>query len=261
MACDRYKKWVMGRAIAVPAAAKLAEVDAHVRECASCRELLDQERTRLEAIERSLVRSLSAAPSPGFEASLRGRLAEEMASPGRTWFLRALLTAGAIAAAFVLTFHPIRSFKHRASGRAVATIDRFGPTSAGSDSRNVDRAGPSRKFKIRNSRLQKPTVRKALAVVRRPRREPRHSMHGAGPDLRVVVEPGQWTAVVQLYEAVRTGRVNEAALLAKTAGPIKIKPIEISELKIAPLERARSDHGPSGGGVRPKTDGLVKASL
>lgn len=60
----------------------------------------------------------------------------------------------------------------------------------------------------------------------------------AGPDLRVIVEPGQWAAVVQFYNAVWSGRVNGKELVAKSMGPIRIRLIEISELTIAPIEPA-----------------------
>jgi hypothetical protein len=64
-----------------------------------------------------------------------------------------------------------------------------------------------------------------------------------GPDLRVLVEEGQWAAVVQLYDAVWSGRVNGNAFVAKDTGPITIKPIEISKLKIPPVGAVNPEDG------------------
>jgi hypothetical protein len=246
MACDRYKKWLMDRAVEVMPVAILAKLDVHLLDCASCREELDQQRSRLQVIELSLARSLSASPSAGFESGLRARLAQVPTRSGAISWIPAV--AGALTMLVVLALHLIHPSKPRAPSRAVATISHFAVASARSDCKlsNLGKVGVNRKLKIQNPKLQMPAVKKALTVATRSRRGYSPRERGVEPDLRVVVEKGQWAAVVQLYDAVWSGRVDGAAFLSKDPGPIKIKPIEISEIKIAPIGSMRS-HRARGG--------------
>jgi hypothetical protein len=260
MACDRYQTWLIDKALGALTPQREAELCAHLLNCVSCCERLDREQKRIEVVERSLAQTLSGNPTADFETRLLARLPQEN-SPRKS---RAIpwvpIGVAALAVPLVLALLVIVSFRRRVPGPAITTSNQLWVAGGGASSGFTHLALPSVSPK---AKIQSPTSRRSVASNFHRGNLRRRKSHGLveRPDLRVIVEPGQWAAVVQLYDAVRAGRVNGAALLARDDRPINIKPIEISEIKIAPIDCARSERVSSGRGGPAKTNRPAKAKL
>ena len=94
MSCEVYRPALTDVALglAVPPA-----LEAHLRACAPCRALLDEDRRLLGRIEGELESALQVVPSPGFLPRVRQRVQEPPVVPGRWrfWLVPAMAAAGA----------------------------------------------------------------------------------------------------------------------------------------------------------------------
>jgi hypothetical protein len=80
-------------------------------------------------------------------------------------------------------------------------------------------------------------VRPTIALAYRPA-EARSGAFDQAPHLEVLVEPGQWSAIVAAYRAAQSGRVDAESLADKPAQdepPISLKPVEIAPVTVAEL--------------------------
>jgi len=185
-----------------------AEFAAHLAVCAGCRAALERERRLLAAIDIAIAASVAAEPSPEFAARVRQRLEQEgLLAP--LWFSSWVPAA---AVAFVLVAVVVAWLAWR---RPVVPGTRE-PASA---AEVVSRARPSG-----------PTEQSATPRGATPARGHLKQVVAQVAEPEVLVPPGQHEAVLQLYAALRSGRVDPASLVAPSA------PLEPAELKIAPLE-------------------------
>lgn len=217
------------------------ELDAHLRGCADCRRKFDQEIRRLELVESTLGRIAARVPSEDFEARLLSRLVAESVCLRSRWTTSLPIGVGALAAALLMAIWliaPTRQHSPVVNSRFKIQSSTLHKPMSNRALGVMTAAHRNERSKVQNSRLDQGMSTRAPGIMVTARFNPKSKVQNPkfrGPDLRVIVEKGEWNAVVQLYEAARSGRVNTAALLAKDAGPITIKPIEISELKIAPI--------------------------
>jgi hypothetical protein len=217
MSCQGYKDAIADAAFALPGEeARLApEVATHLSECAACRDELEAQRALAAAIDRGVAASVSGAPSPGFAARVRARVAEETASPQR-WFWRwAPVAMGALAVVALMVWVSGTPPVQPPVGLAPPQLARGGvilsvaPNAA--DNAGLDRTDLSK----RNRAVQRPT-----------QREP-----------EVLVLPGQDLAIAQLYLAAQSGRLDGAALLREPPAVVEApNPLENTDLRIAPIE-------------------------
>jgi hypothetical protein len=83
----------------------------------------------------------------------------------------------------------------------------------------------------------------------------RHSslrtLRPSAPEPRVIVEPGQMQAILQLVAAMQRGQIEGAKLLAgekKDVAPLEIQPLTIAPLQIAMLKDESEPSASSGSG-------------
>lgn len=228
MNCENYQEWIEEAALGALGASRHARLDAHLAGCARCRESLAAVERLLREIDRGLVASLDRQPSTELAARVRMRLAEEgvRARPRARWTVGAWVPVSAAAlAALILTVWLGRrsppSPRPGAPGeQASATPPSFGLT-------------PARPARATRKLPRSPNHRQST-------RQP------AAPQLEVLVEPGQWAAVVKLYNSVwapepSSGFANASRASGPAPGPeaaeqaedqLVLKPIEIKPLDV-----------------------------
>ena len=189
----------------------------HLSSCAACRREFETQQRLARAMDIGLVAAVSAEPSPSFAAGIRVRLAEEPAPrPSRVsgWIP---VTAGALAVLVLMVVwfarqdgpKPVPTKQQHLAGNAV---QQPGHQSAGSNIASLPPATSAPDVRLPNRKVS-PGVRKAV-----PRQ----------PD--VIVPPGQREAVLRFYASVMSRRVDASWALNE------MKPLEVAELKIPPLE-------------------------
>ncbi len=225
MGCERYKSWLSDAALEALAPSREAELRAHMAGCATCRAELDEERRLLGAIDQGIDASLGAEPSPEFGARVRMRVAQEEARR-RRWFAGWIPAAAGALAVLALVALWLAHREPSGSPTAVRTQATQGqPPLASPDQSSLGKATTVVSPKPpaeRASRLQ--------FIVTRSEPE-------------VLVAEEERAGILWLYNAVRNGRVDTFALLAEPASRAGelAKPLELPELKIAPLQVAELD--------------------
>ena len=223
MDCGRYKESLTDAAVGALPSRRQAELAAHLEGCGECRAALDAERRLLAAIDRAVAASLAAEPSPQFAARVRLRLAEE-SRPARAWLSWWIpVAAGALAVLAVVAVWLARR-QPAAPGIAESARTIAGqPPPAAEAPALAGKAAPGTRSSLPIERPARP--RGGVPV----RRNVQPVVTGAA-GLEVLVPPGQREAVLQLYEAVRRGRMDLASLFAQPA------PLEPEQINIAPLQ-------------------------
>lgn len=232
MDCKRYEKWLTNAAIEALDPQRQRELEAHVTVCRKCRAQLERERTLLRGIDSALVQSANVELPARFAGRVKVRLAEERAAPWLPAHAWVPVTAGALALALLLAWfgpHPARlrgPASKRPEAREMALVKNQPP----------------------GVRVQKSEVRNQKSEVERLHagmRSAHHGQHGHAVP-KVLVDKNQWAAVVQLYNAIWSGRVDGASLLAKpdddasaALKPMEIKPLEVTKLdaELRPLDQ------------------------
>ena len=201
-----------------------ADFDAHLRDCAACREEFGRMRTLLQAINANLSSTVAAEPSPQLLASVRQRITEQP-QPHRapSWLPRSawLTTAGASAALAILLF-------------AVRTTHKFNQSPRGSVPNQVASLSTLNQPTVPPTRgpiaSTASTERRKSATMLARHSSPRTLRYSA-PEPEVIVEPDQMQAILEFAAAARSGQIDGAKLLAdekKSAAPLVIEPMPIA---------------------------------
>jgi hypothetical protein len=229
MDCDRCKTNLIDAALGTLEGRRDAEFRAHLASCPPCRAALDTQRQLLAAIDCGIAESAAAEPSPEFVARVRRRLEQEMIRV-RPWFAGWMPAAVGALAALAL----VAVWMARRATPGPGTHQPFQTTVA------TERPAPNTGTPRPQRTAAQPLVaqardegagRRGLTTVKLGSR--RGATSAAGPE--VLVGPEERAAVLRFYDAVRSGRVDAASLLAAPA------PLGPTELKIAPLDIAAID--------------------
>lgn len=241
MSCKRYQKSIREAALGALGAAERAHLEAHLIACADCARAFDAERKLLAAIDEGLRQSADAQPSAEFAGKVRMRLAAERergdSSPAHGRRIWAPIGALAAVAALVLAVW----FGRRPSNPVPQRTRAAAPSSP---PRKLLPGATEQAVTIRPGAPAAHGGRPAFAA-RRKRAKAAHRTH-----LEVMVEPGQWAAVMNLYDSLwapaqsrnraggsRSGARSPGQRTASEAeNPSAEQPIEIRPLRIAPLD-------------------------
>lgn len=219
-----------------------AAFNAHLRDCAGCRDEFRRVQTLLQAIDRTLSASLAAEPSPKLAASVRQSIAVQPhgAAAWRRWSAWAT-AAGACAVLAILLFVARTPRKPKPPLHDSAT----GQPSASSTSKLTTH--PILHESIHAATLSPRPRKPAFRLARHTSPRPSNEITG---EAEIIVEPGQMQAILQLVAATQTGKVNGADLFAsqKNAAELfEIKPLVIDPLKISVLKDEREPSTSNGG--------------
>jgi len=194
------------------------ELLAHAATCDACRQAYQGARDVAAFVDRGVASLVSGNPSPHFAARLRARLAAEPAPARFRQFAWIPFAAGGLALASVILVLMMRS-PSRSNPNQIAIATPVSPSQAAAV--NIPPAtsvAPARSAgSVRPAHLRNPPAQVAL----------------------VLVEPGQFAAVMQFADAVRTGRMDGAGLLAADQ-PLE-KPLKVAPIEIAPLEAPQTE--------------------
>lgn len=228
MNCERYRSWMTDAAADELPENCRRELENHARECAACRQEFQRVRTLFAAIDLGVTAQSAAEPSPRFMEQVRQRVRDE--APVASWWkarwVPALACASAlIVAASVWTLWPRTGAQHEltASSAPPSPVQAVRPAAVVTPKPKIT---PERHGSV--VALARPARRlNARRIARRP----------AAPEIpevpEVIVEPGQMEAVMRFAQALNSGQIDGAKLLAdlKAADqPLKIKPLETPEL-------------------------------
>jgi hypothetical protein len=242
MNCEPYGEWIREAALGALEVPHEAQLKAHLAECQECRESFAAEQRLLAAIEQGLAATPSGKPSPEFAARVRMRLAaggQSMRPEGRWrpgFWIPASVVGLAALAALILAIWPgwhARTAPPPANKVARGTAPGTPASMAGLSL--VGTAKASAPF------ISSPAWEHASHIAARPERARKRGParpEDQPPQFQVLVEPGQWRAIVAAYRAAQSGRVVAESLAEKTAQdqqPISLKPVEITPVTIAEL--------------------------
>lgn len=245
MNCKRYAKWINEAALSALDATREAEFRRHLPECPRCQMQLEREQRLLAVIDQTMTRSLAAEPAASLYVQTRQRIAEgATAKVGFSLPLRALATiatACVIVVAIVLAWQAQRrSVRQHAAPTVTVAREQLAPQAVRHETKTVaPSSNQARQVAVRHSTRR--------ARLRRPGSNPSHQ--DTLP--QVLVPKDEMALVLELYNGVRTGKIDGASLLAVPPGfkreadgtlvptPIEIKPIEIAQLS----DGSGSSHG------------------
>jgi hypothetical protein len=227
--CAKFSELMIDAASDALSAGDRAGFDAHVGECAACRDEFLRLQALLRTIDERVSASVAAEPSSGLIARVRQWIAEEPHRAPSWQPRRAWMVAAGACAALAMLFLTVRVL-HRFDRPHIDNVP--SPIASVTPKGSVPTLNPA------------PTVESARAVPpRRPLLLARHSsprtLQRPGPEPQVIVEPGQTEAIVRFVAAARRGQIDGARLLAdnkKAAEPLEIKPLTIVPLQIATLK-------------------------
>jgi anti-sigma factor RsiW len=217
MGCERYQKQLMDAALGGLVPGREAELRAHVAGCDACAAEFERQQQLVLAMDRAIDASAAVEPSPEFTARVRMKIAEQPAPA--SWFGRWVpAVAGALAVlALVVWLIPRADVTPPQPPNSVAKV--APPVTQPPSSASVT-----------------PPISKTPGTPRGPRAP---VVANARPDLPEVLVPrDQQLGVQWLYEALEKQPVRMGGILAQVAAQTEAAtaPIEIQELKIAPLE-------------------------
>jgi len=235
MKCQRYHEWIPKAALGSLDSSRRAELDAHLEACAPCRLAFEAERRLLAAIDEGVAVALAGTPSPDFAAGVRMRIAQE-SEPARRWWRRPvgrIRTAAALAAlaALALAVGLVRRASQPPKPFASVIAERASMPSAAPN--EVARVAPSAGSASALARR----AGSAQDSARRRRRSQAAADDGA-PQFQVLVEPGQWRAIVAAYREAQSGRADSDSPARQPFAdeqPVELKPVEIDAIAIAEL--------------------------
>lgn len=226
MNCERYRSWMTDAAADELPENRRTELENHARECAACRQELQRVRALLAAINLGVTAQAAAEPSPRLMEQLRQRIRDE-ASVVSWWNARwvpALACAAVlIVAASVWTLWPRTGARHEMTASSVAPspVQAVRPTAVKTTAK--PKITPERRGSM--VALARPAPRLNARRIKR---------HPSAPEIpEVIVQPGQMEAVMRFAQALNSGQIDGAKLLAdlKAADqPLEIKPLETPEL-------------------------------
>ena len=228
--CAQFREVMADAADAALSGSLQADFDAHLCDCAACREKFHRVQTLLQAISANLSATVAAEPSPQLLASVRQRIAEQRDRVPAWWRQRAWLIAASACAALAIFLFAVRTthkFNQPLRDPAPNPI-------ASSSAASNPIGSPTRRPAVESAASAPP--RKPAPLFAR-HASPR-ALDRPAPEPEVIVDPGQMRAVLEFAAALRSGQIDGAKLLAdekKSAAPLVIEPLTIAPLKIAAL--------------------------
>jgi len=243
MNCQPWREWIAEAALGSLDSSCRPKLDRHLAACAHCRRAFEAEQKLLAAVDDGLRASLTGTPSSEFVPRVRMRIAQE-SETARAWWLMPLgrirVTAAVAAlAALVLAV----GLLHRASPPAKASASRIaGPAVSSVALNEVAGVATPAGSALTPAR----PADSAHDSARRMRRRQRAADDQA-PQCEVLVEPGQWRAIVAAYRAAQSERVDadltpDRALASEK--PVEVTPIEIDPIAVAELYPAGPPQSP-----------------
>jgi Putative zinc-finger len=225
MACEKYSTWMTDAALGALAPGRESELLAHVAECDACRETYQHARDVAAFVDRSVASLVAGVPSPHFNTRLRARIAAEpaharfqlpfVAPPSSRLFAFASYALVFATLLFVVVMSP--RFHSKREPAVPFAIE--------------NQPSPSQPV-VSNSPSQSPPAKA-------PRRSHvDHSIRRAIPhssEPEVLVQPGQFAAVLQYVGALRAGRLDGAEIVIAQQPlekPLELNPIEIPALDV-----------------------------
>jgi hypothetical protein len=230
MSCQRYASEITDHACGAEIAPDAAE---HLRVCASCRALFDEQRRVLGDMDRELQLALAVEPSERFASGVRARVERAPAVGGAALWWRALA-----AAAVVIVAIAIGSMTR--GGRPAVVREEPLPLGAASAPPVAESAPPlvaSGAPRDDSSRTDSPR-----RVERTSRRQPTPA--AAAAELQVVVDPKQTSAIARYLSLVRSGTLDTSHLakpLESGAEPppdLVVAPLRVQAISVADVEIA-----------------------
>ncbi|MGC1106123.1 MAG: hypothetical protein WA876_06260 [Candidatus Acidiferrales bacterium] len=206
------------------------DLEAHVRDCAACREEFRRVQTLLQAINDGVSASVAAEPSSQLLANVRQRIASQQHRAPAWWSRSAWLTAAGACVAlaiFLFAARTLHKFNRPLRDYAPSPI-------AASSTPGHSAASPNRGPTV-ESATSAPPRKSALVVVRH---SSLRTLHCPASEPEIIVDPGQMQAILRFAAALQSGKIDGAKLLAdqkQAAEPLEIKPLTIAPLKIAAL--------------------------
>ncbi|HEY6290090.1 MAG TPA: zf-HC2 domain-containing protein [Terriglobia bacterium] len=246
MNCEPYRKWIKAAVLGGLDASHRAQLEAHLTGCPCCRTSFEAEQRLLAAIDQGLAASLEERPSPEFAARVRMRLAEEgqrmraeTGWPAGFWIPASVVGLAALAALILAIgsgWHA-RTAPQPAKQMARATAPGRPASMAGLPSVGTEKASPT--F------ASSPTQEHGSHIAGRPGRARKRGpdrLEDQPPQFQILVEPGQWRAIVAAYRAAQSGRADNDSLTHQPFAdeqPVEVKPVEIEPIVVAELYPAK----------------------
>ena len=226
MACKKYAGWVTDCAVGQLSALRKAELMAHVRDCAACREALERARQAAELADRGMELLVDGEPSAQFAVRLRSRMAEEL--PAGVGWTRRLTVAAGVALCVALVGVAAVNYLKRDARPVPAPAPSVSAVSSGS----VKQAGTATGAIAATERrhVKQARLHRREAILDRP---------------KVLVQPGQMAALDQFYEALRRQQAAGARAIAlgdDADEPIKVPPIGVKPLELRPTKVPTVSH-------------------
>jgi hypothetical protein len=220
MACEKYAGWMTEAALGELHPGREAELLLHAGDCDACREAYNQAKAVARAVDRSVESLVAGEPSEQCAGRLRARISDEPGPVRWIWAGGTVLApksrrlfavaAGTLALATLLLSVLARLPEHNNPAPTVALSSGASPETL------LPQAPPQ-------PRSMNPPQLRAVSQVR-----PFVLARSSEPE--VLVRPGQLEATMQFAEAIRTGRVNGAQVLAAEQVLDKLLETEPSEL-------------------------------
>jgi hypothetical protein len=231
MTCQEYQcEIARGAAVGVPTGALRSGLRQHVGSCARCAAELARMSALMAAIDSGVAATVAGEPTPALMTGLRARIAEE--SGRRAWFSWVPIPLAVAALAMLLLFALVGRLGLHPAPQIGQTSHTGGPAAVVTKSSVT---APVARDSVRRpahavTALTAPGGRGTGTAARRP------SPEGL-PEPEILVPRGEWTAVLTLDAAMRSGEVDgEAIVAARQAGE---KPVVVDELKMVPLQVAQ----------------------
>ena len=229
MSCDRYTDAIVDHACGADLAADAA---AHLRGCAACRRIFEEQRQLLQGLDSDLQAALAIEPSAWFEAQTLAGLERSPIRRRRAfWWMAA---AAAAAVVILGTLVAIRSGDHRPTDRQEAAGRPVAPPAAVIE--HVPSSGAPAVAATNSAPVSSgPRRREPATVVARRQRGP------TKPDVATVTTQAQ--AIARYLALVRKGAIDSSALadpntIAIAApGDLVIAPISVEALPVRNVER------------------------
>jgi hypothetical protein len=250
MSCDRYRSAITDHACGGELAAGAA---AHLRSCASCAAILEDERRAIGALDRELQEAIAIQPSAHFVQRVQVRARQAPAPTPRLWW--ALAAAAALAVAAIAGGLALRSGDRQ---KPPVVIETASPTpSIARTLESVDPKAPANPTQLRPGRLARgPDAPRSHQLPRAPRSQ-RVLAGKPAPKPEVIVPPGQRRGVERYMMLVRSGQLNTSPLTdetATTASEIVVAPLAVDSLAVATIET----RSPAGGDAGVRNEGAQR---
>jgi hypothetical protein len=234
MSCDRYRSAITDHACGGELAAGAA---AHLRSCASCAAILEDERRAIGALDRELQEAIAIQPSAHFVQRVQVRARQAPAPAPRLWW--ALAAAAALAVAAIAGGLALRSGDRQ---KPPVVIETASPTP--SIARTLESVDPKAPAPRSHQLPRAPRSQRVLAGKPAPKPE-------------VIVPPGQRRGVERYMMLVRSGQLNTSPLTdetATTASEIVVAPLAVDSLAVATIET----RSPAGGDAGVRNEGAQR---